>query len=139
MIWVPDAARLPMTPRPVRLENSAMISGANPFGKTGNGRSSTIPIISQWPVTESFPADASAIRPYAPVRAPSSGAGPIAATRPRPSERNVGSARGTRLAMLPSVSLPWSPYALASGNSPMPTLSMTMTMTREYVDDTMVG
>ena len=35
-------------------------------GNTGNGRSSTRPISSQWPGTESLPGDASAIRPYAP-------------------------------------------------------------------------
>ena len=33
---------------------------------SGTARSSTMPIISQWPVTESLPADASAMRPYAP-------------------------------------------------------------------------
>ena len=32
--------------------------------------------------------------------------------------------------MLPSVSLPWSPYGAASGSSPMPTLSSTMTIAR---------
>jgi hypothetical protein len=32
--------------------------------------------------------------------------------------------------MLPIVLLPSSPYADASGSSPMPTLSMTMTMAR---------
>jgi hypothetical protein len=32
--------------------------------------------------------------------------------------------------MLPSVSLPRSPYNAASGNSPIPTLSMTMTIAR---------
>ena len=32
--------------------------------------------------------------------------------------------------MLPIVLLPWSPYAAASGSSPIPTLSMTMTMAR---------
>jgi len=42
----------------------------------------------------------------------------------------VGIASGTRFAMLRSVLLPWSPYAAASGSSPMPTLSMTMTIAR---------
>ena len=37
----------------------------NPFGNTGNARSSTMPIISQCPVTESLPAEASAMRPTA--------------------------------------------------------------------------
>jgi hypothetical protein len=35
-----------------------------------------------------------------------------------------------RFAMLPSVLLPWSPYAAASGNSPTPTLSITITIAR---------
>ena len=65
MICVPEAALLPITPRPVRRENSSITSDGKPFGNTGNGRSSTMPIISQWPVTESFPGDASAMRPIA--------------------------------------------------------------------------
>ena len=65
MIAVPDAALLPSTPRPVRRENSEMISARSHVGTSGTpGR--PIPIISQCPVTESFPAEASAIRPYAP-------------------------------------------------------------------------
>jgi hypothetical protein len=32
--------------------------------------------------------------------------------------------------MLPMVSLPWSPYVRASGSSPTPTLSITMTIAR---------
>ena len=39
-------------------------------------------------------------------RRPAPCAPPIAATRPSPSERSVGSRSGTRRAMLPSVSLP---------------------------------
>jgi len=46
MIAVPDAALFPRTPRPVRRENSAMISDEKPSGNTGKGRSSTMPIIS---------------------------------------------------------------------------------------------
>ena len=57
-------------------------------------------------LAESFPADASAMRPYAPPRVPSSGALPMAAPRLRPSARRVGSCSGTARAMLPSVSLP---------------------------------
>ena len=63
MISVPDATTLPMVPRPMRRSNSAIISAGKPCGNVGNGRSSTIPIISQWPVTESLPGDASAMRP----------------------------------------------------------------------------
>ena len=89
-----------------------MISGGNPFGNTGKGRSSTMPIISQWPVTESFPGDASAMRPIATGiggpdgLAASEEPAPSDATRPSPRARSVGSFSGTRFAMLPSVSLP---------------------------------
>ncbi len=63
MISVPEATTLPRVPRPIRRSNSAIISGGKPDGKVGNGRSRTTPAISQWPVTESFPAETSAIRP----------------------------------------------------------------------------
>ena len=104
MISVPDATTLPMEVRPIRRSNSAMISLENPWGNVGNGRSSTMPISSQWPVTESLPGDASAIRPAAPI-----GAGalpPMRATRPNPSALRVGTRRGTASAICPSVSLP---------------------------------
>ena len=130
MMSVPDAALLPITPRPVILEKSAMMPGGNPCGKTGNGRASTTPIISQWPVTESLPAEASAIRPTAPVALPAGGAPPNITTRSRPSARSVGTRSGTRRAMWPSVSLPSSPYCAASGSSPMPAPSSTITMAR---------
>ena len=63
MISVPEATTLPSVPRPIRRSNSAITSRGKPDGNVGNGRSSTMPIISQWPVTESLPADASAMRP----------------------------------------------------------------------------
>ena len=44
---VPDAATLPMTARPVRRENWRSMSAGKPSEKT-KGRSSTIPIISQY-------------------------------------------------------------------------------------------
>src|SRR5262245_24107586 len=50
--------------------------------------------------------------------------------------RSVGSARGMRVAMLPTVLLPWSPYAAASGSSPIPTLSITMTIARRKTEVT---
>src|SRR5260221_3287922 len=134
MICVPDAALLPRTPRPVRRANSTMTSGGKPLGKPGNARSSTMPIISQWPVTESLPADASAMRPQATLRIADCRLlidAPIDAMRSRPRDRSVGTFSGTCFAMLPSVLLPWSPYAAASGNSPMPTLSITMTIARQ--------
>ncbi len=63
MIAVPEAALLASVPRPMRVSKSAISSRGNPWGNTGNGRSSTRPVISQCPVTESLPGDASAIRP----------------------------------------------------------------------------
>ena len=122
MIAVPDAALLPMhaaagLPRELRRATSV----GNPSGNTGNGRSRTTPIISQCPVTESLPAEASAMRPTRrrTGRLRRDCAWPSAATRPRPSARSVGSASGTALAMWPSVSLPSSPYAAASGSAPI--------------------
>src|SRR6266850_6179133 len=129
MISVPDATTFPIVERPIRLSNSTITSRGKPCGNVGNGRSSTMPIISQCPVTESLPGDASAMRPYAP-RA-SSDAPPSATSLPRPSDRRAGTLSGTRRAMLPSVLLPSSPYDEASGSAPMPTLSSTMTMTLE--------
>ena len=49
---------------------------------------------------------------------------------PRPSAHRLGKRSGRRCAMLPSVSLPVSPYAAASGISPMPTLSSTIQIMR---------
>src|SRR5258705_94342 len=59
----PDATTLTMVGRPVRSSNSAISSEGKPCGNVGNGRSRTMPIISQWHVTESLRGDASAIRP----------------------------------------------------------------------------
>ena len=99
-------------------------------GKRGRGR---CPASSQCPVTESFPGERSAMRPNAPSGV-STGAIPCTrATRGRPSERSAGSCSGTRREMLPSVSLPRSPYASASGSSPTPTLSSTVRKTRSGV------
>ena len=73
-----------------------MISAENPSGNTGNGSSSTIPIISQWPVTESLPADDSRMRPVAARGFAPAGGPPIADdTRSRPSDRSVGTRSGT--------------------------------------------
>ena len=68
MICVPDAATLPSVARPMRRSNSSIRSFGNPFGNTGNARSSTMPIISQCPVTESLPGERSAMRPNAAER-----------------------------------------------------------------------
>jgi hypothetical protein len=50
--------------------------------------------------------------------------------RARPIDASVGIVMGAAAAMWPSVLLPSSPYTPASGNSPMPTLSRTITMAR---------
>ena len=70
------------------------------------------------------------MRPNAPVpkAAGAASPGPIAATSPGRARATSGTASGMCRAMLPSVSLPSSPYADASGSSPAPTLSSTMTM-----------
>ena len=65
MMAVPEAALFPSVRRPMRSSKAAITSAGNPSGNTGNGRSSTSPISSQCPVTESFPGDDSAIRPNA--------------------------------------------------------------------------
>jgi len=107
MMAVPDAAVFPIVARPIRCSNARMSGAGKPFGNVGNARSRTRPVSSQWPVTESLPADRSAIRPYAPS---ASGDGsPMAATRARPRRRSHGTASGTCLWMLPTVSLPLSP------------------------------
>ena len=63
MMPVPEAGRLHSTCRPIAASNGSMTSGGKPSGYVGNGRSSTTPIISQWPVVVSLPAPRSARRP----------------------------------------------------------------------------
>ena len=63
----------------------------------------------------------------------------MAATSASPSERNAGTFSPTARAILPSVSLPSSPYWAASGNSPAPTESMTMRTTRDRGIDELSG
>ena len=47
MISVPEAATLPMTPRPVACANSSSSSCGKPCGYVGKGRSVTMPESSQ--------------------------------------------------------------------------------------------
>ena len=61
MIAVPDATTLPIDGRPMRASNFSINSCGKPSGNVGNARSSTTPINSQCPVTESLPADRSAM------------------------------------------------------------------------------
>ncbi len=88
-----------------------MVSSGKPFGKTGNGRSISSPINSQWPVTESLPGDRSAIRPNAAAGEATLSPPGTSAIRDRPRLRSAGICSGTRRAILPSVSLPASPYS----------------------------
>ena len=108
MTAVPDATTLPKVGRPIRASMSAITAGGKPVGNVGNGVERTMPAISQWPVTESLPGEASAIRPKAP-RIGGDGPEFSRATRPSPSDRSWGTASGTVRAMLPTVSLPSSP------------------------------
>src|SRR3954467_9437842 len=74
------------------------------------------------------------MRPYAPTGVCTRAIPWTLATCARPSVCNVGSFSGTRREMLPSVSLPRSPYASASGNSPTPTLSRIVRKTRSIIE-----
>ena len=109
MIAVPLAALLPSVPRPIRRSNSPISSRGNPFGNTGNARSSTRPINSQCPVTESLPGEDSAIRPNAPIGSGSSGRRLTVETRVKTEPAQIRDGSGIRREMLPSVSLPVSP------------------------------
>ena len=80
--------------------------------------------------TESFPADRSLINPCE-ARGDAGQGMPLSATaQPNPRAARVGTSSATCPAMWPSVWLPVSPYSAASGNSPAPTLSSTITMAR---------
>src|SRR4029077_2630193 len=131
MISVPEAGRLPSTRRPIACSNGVRTAGGDPSGNSGNAWSSRIPIISQCPVVVSLPAETSVARPWAdPARAPA-GTPWIEPTSPSPSAWRFGACRPpTARAVLPSVSDPASPYASASGASPTPQESHTITHTR---------
>src|SRR3954462_6595254 len=136
MISVPEAGTLPKTPCPIAAENGSMISGGNPSGYSGNGVSSRMPIISQWPVVVSLPAENSVARPCA-VPGSARGAMPsIWVNRPSPRPSSAGASRPpTDRATCDSVSDPVSPYPSASGASPIPQESQTSTHTRDTSRD----
>src|SRR5512132_1267554 len=131
MISVPEPALLPRTPRPVRFMNGSLTSSGKPCGYVGNATGVTTPISSQWPVVVSLPFERSNRRP-ATAGAPDCGGHPCkSATFPRPSASRLGrSSPPTARATLPNVSEPSSPYSAASGNSPAPTASSTITHAR---------
>src|SRR6186997_1415811 len=131
MISVPDAGLLPSTPRPVWFMNGSMTSSGKPCGYVGNAVGVITPISSQWPVVVSLPFERSSSRP-ATAGAPGCGGQPSSSiTLPRPSASSAGRSRPpTARATLPSVFDPSSPYEAASGNSPAPTASSTITHAR---------
>src|SRR5438132_14275631 len=90
-----------------------------------------MPISSQWPSVVSLPLERSISRP-ATAGAPLIGGQPSSgSTLPRPSASRLGrSSPPTAWATLPSVSDPSSPNSAASGSSPAPTASSTMTHAR---------
>ena len=107
-------------------------SAGKPSGKVGNGRSVTMPIISQCPVVVSMPE--AALDQPAPhrrrIRA-AAGSRPAAARCPAPAAA-APAARGRRPPRPrgPSVFDPAVPNASASGRSPTPTASSTITQAR---------
>ena len=111
--------------------NGSMTSSGNPCGYVGKGVGVTMPMCSQWPVVVSFPFDRSRRRP-ATAGAPGCGGQPSSgSTLPSPSASRLGRSRPpTALATLPRVFEPSSPYSPASGNSPAPTASSTITHAR---------
>src|SRR5687768_2113983 len=131
MISVPEAGLLPSTPRPVWFMNGSMTSSGNPCGYVGKGVGVTTPASSQWPVVVSLPFERSSSRP-ATAGAPGWGGQPSSGiTFPSPSASNAGRSRPpTARATLPSVFDPSSPNEAASGNSPAPTASSTITQAR---------
>ena len=111
--------------------NGSITSCGKPCGYVGIAVGVTTPISSQWPVVVSFPFERSKSRP-ATAGAPGCGGQPSSGiTLPRPSASSAGRSRPpTARATLPSVFDPSSPYEAASGNSPAPTASSTMTHAR---------
>src|SRR5262245_20207999 len=132
MISVPDAGLLPITPRPVRFMNGSITSSGKPYGYVGNAVGVTTPISSQWPAVVSFPFERSSRRPatagaYGCGGHPSSGL-----TLPSPNASRFGRSRPpTARARFPRVSDPSSPQSAASGSSPAPTASSTITQARD--------
>src|SRR5215210_521744 len=131
MISVPDAVLLPRTPRPVLCMNGSITSCGKPWANVGIAVGVTTPISSQCPVVVSLPFERSSSLP-ATAGAPGWGGQPSSGiTFPRPSASSAGrSSPPTARATLPSVFDPSSPNEAASGNSPAPTASSTITQAR---------
>ena len=131
MISVPDAATFPITGRPVAFEKASITSAGKPSGYVGNGRSVTMPIISQWPVVVSMPRLRSRRRPYTDGAARRGGQPRSGMMFPRPRACIVGTSRPpTASATCSSVEEPAVPKSAASGRSPAPTASSTITHAR---------
>src|SRR6185437_3541845 len=131
MISVPDAATFPITGLPVAFENAAITSSGKPSGYVGNGRSVTMPIISQWPVVVSMPRLRSRRRPYADGASRRGGQPRSGMMFPRPRACIAGTSRPpTASATWAIVDEPAVPKSAASGRSPAPTASSTITHAR---------
>ena len=131
MISVPEAATFPITPRPVASLKRSISSGGKPSGKVGNERSVMMPIISQCPVVVSIPRLRSASRPHTAGASARGGHPASGSTLPSPSCCSAGSSRPpTASATCPSVFDPAVPNRSASGRSPTPTASSTITQAR---------
>ncbi len=131
MISVPDAATLPITGRPVAVENASITSAEKPCGYVGNGRSVTMPIISQWPVVVSIPRLRSRRRPYTDGASRRGGQPRSGMMLPRPRACIAGTSRPpTASATWAIVDEPAVPKSAASGRSPAPTASSTITHAR---------
>src|SRR3954469_1939637 len=131
-ITVPEAALLPSVLRPMRRSYSAMTSAGKPFGYVRNGSSTMRPIISQWPVVVSLPAVSSAIRPNAP-RGDSVDAG-CGSVCSNPMRARLGRVGCCESRTWPRGFEPSSPKSRASGSSPTPRESQTMTMARLFIE-----
>ena len=116
---------------PVRCMKGSITSCGKPCPYVGIACGVTTPISSQCPVVVSLPLERSTSRP-ATAGAPGCGGQPSSgSTLPRPSASRFGRSRPpTARATFPSVSDPSSPYSSASGSSPAPTASRTITHAR---------
>ena len=127
---VADCPAADAAPRTVRSGRAG-----SPCGNVGNARSSTIPVISQWPVTESLPGER--LR-HAPERRTSGCAhrrdrpGKRAQSRPSPRDRQRAAACSGDLPArcFRACRCPRRRTGAASGRAPMPAPSSTSTIAR---------
>ena len=127
---MPLYGRLQQNRNPVASSSALTISGGNPCGYVGIARGGTTPISSQCPVVDSLPGPSGRRRPCTPGS--DAGATPrIGTIDPNPNRDSVGNrSPPTCSARCTSVFEPASPYAAASGSSPIPQASSTTTAAR---------